>query len=448
MDDFGDNAVSKAFFGEENITKEQKKLAIKTRELIQDPKNNIGTFNDFEFAFNNPDKVATDKHIKAKRTLINRSLQVQWIKAKTSKDAEKSFFRINGEATPINETEAIILKSREKPNAIASRAIIHAGNAHKYWGKFKGKEVEIEKIATQINKLLFEPELDPKIIHFPIAGNEYSTQSLELVFGIVNMINNLDEINLKRKELLKKESEEIKPPKDEDGDETLKYLNKVERIISIIGGTKASSLGLSPVIYFYSYRGRFQITSFFAIVHLMLQWDNERNNNPKSMIFQKFSAIRGKFEDFLLDYKNFITQATLNVGSGIKSYKRLSELFSFIITKLIEDVPPQQILEFIQLEQNFSFVKVFEAENRYNEERNPAGIRPPKETTVAVVINTFLKARILCPICSGHATFYSYNIDHILEIRNGGKANMENLQMGHFYCNEEKTKILELKKTT
>jgi hypothetical protein len=445
LDDFGDGTISKNFFGEENITKEQKRLANKTRELLKDPKNNIGSFADIEFDFNNPDKVPSDRHIRAKRILINRSLQVQWIKAKTSKDAEQSFFRINGEATPINETEAIILKSREKPNAIASRAIIHAGNAHKYWGKFIGKEVEIEKIATDINTLLFDPELDPKVIHFPIAGNEYSTHSLELVFGIVNMINGLDDVNFKRKELLKKNAEDIIPAKDETGEDTLKYLNKIERVISIISGKDAISLGLSPVIYFYSYRGRFQITSFFAIVHLIIKWDEERHANPKSVVFQKFSSVRGEFEDFLLENKNFITQATLNIGSGIKSYKRLADLFSFIINKLIEKKHSKDILEAIQTIPEFGFVKIFEAENKYNEERNPSGAKPPKETAVAVVINTFLSARILCPICKGHATFDSYNLDHILEIKNGGKGIESNLQVTHYYCNEEKNKIAELK---
>ena len=444
LNDYGDGAVSKAYFGEENISKEQKRNAERTRSLIRDKKLTIGDFSEYEYAFTNQDSVTPEQLMKAK-ILANRSIQVQWIKAKTSSDAEKSFFRINGEATPINETEAIILKSREKPNAIASRAIIHSGNAHKYWGKFKGKEEEIEKIAAQINKLLFDPPLEPKITNFPIAGKEYSTHSLELVFGIVNMINDLEEINFKKKDLLKKESNEINPDKDESGLDTIKYLNKVKRIVGIISGEEGYSLGLSPVIFFYSFRGRFQITSFFAIVNLIIKWDKERKSNPHSNVFQKFSSVRGEFEEFILKYKNFITQATINVGSGIKSYKKLSELFEFIIENLLLTKNKDEILELIKIHPDFGFVKVYEAENRYDEERNPYGKKPPKETVIQVVINTFLRARILCPICNGHATFESYNIDHIQELEKKGKSNIENLQMGHYYCNEEKKKIKELR---
>lgn len=442
LNDYGDGTVSKAYFGEENITKEQRKNAVETRDLIgKNP--DIGTFDSYDYANNNPEAVTPEQLLKA-RILINRSIPVQWIKAKTSKDAEKSFFRINGEATPINETEALILKSREKPNAIAARAIIHSGNAHKYWGKFKGKEAEIESIATKINKLLFEPELDPQIIHFPIAGKEYSTHSLELVFGIVNMINDLEEVNLKRKELLKKDGDHIPPAKDEDGNETVKYLNKAERIISIIAGREGYSLGLSPLIYFYSLRGRFQITSFFAIVYIIIKWEKERHDH-KTDVFQQFSSVRGKFEDFLLSYKVFITQATINVGSGLKSYKRLAELFEFIKDKLLANIEPAAILTLIKAEPTFGFVKIFEAENRYDEERNVPGKKPAKETKIAVAINTFLRARILCPFCDGHATFESYNIDHIIAIRDKGTGEFKNLQMGHFYCNEERENILALK---
>lgn len=445
LNDYGDGAVSKAYFGEENISKDQKKSANKTRDLIKDDKNGIGLFEEYDYAFTHPEKVSPEQLLKS-GVLNNRTIQVQWIKAKSSKGAEESFFRINGESAPINETEAIILKSREKPNAIAARAIIHSGNAHKYWGKFTDKINEIESIAIAINDLLFEPELEPKRINYPIAGSTATSQSIELIFGIVNMINGLDEVNFKRKDFLKKDASDLPPSKDETGEETLKYLSKIERVISIIGGEKAISLGLSPLIYFYSYRGRFQITSFFAIVHLMNQWDKERRLDPKkNMKFQEFCAVRGDFESFLLDYKIFISQATSNIGSGIKSYRRLAELFEFIIAKLLIGKSSDTIIEAIKEKPEFGFVKIFEAENRYEEGRNPGGKKPSKETINTVTINSFLNAKILCPICDGHATFESYNIDHIQELRNQGKSNISNLQMGHFYCNAEKDDIAILK---
>lgn len=443
--DYGDKEISEAYFGAENITKEQKKNANETRKLVE---KEVKSFASIEFAFLNPDKVTEDEAIRARNILVTRSIQVQWINAKSSKDAEKSFFRINGEATPIDETEAVILKSREKPNAIAARAIIHSGNAHKYWKGFeKDRQTEIESLASKINDLLFEPQLDEKVIHFPMAGKEYSRQSVELVFGIVNMINNLEEINFSKKSIYKKEADEIKPPKDLDGEETISYLKKVNKIVSTISSDNSPvSLGLSPLIYFYSRRGRFQITSFLAIVHIIIQWENDRKSTGKN-VFQNFCAIRDKFEEFLLANKNFTSQATNNVGSGIKSYKRLAELYLFIINCLLDKKSDKEIIELIKEEPKFGFVKIFEADHNYELTRNPPGRgKPPKETVVELAIEAYLNAKILCPICNGRYTFYSYNTDHIETTVSGGKNNKPNLALTHIYCNEEKDKIIELKK--
>jgi hypothetical protein len=448
--DYGDGEISKAYFGD-NIPKEQQNNARKTKDLI-DNNLEIGSFKKHKLAMESHQEGQNPDYIKASNILVQRGIQVQWIKAKTSQEAEMAFFKINGEATPIDETEAIILKSRKKPNGIAARAIIHGGSAHKYWKDFKPEiQKQIEEIAIKINSLLFEPPLDTSSIRFPCAGKDYSNQSTEIVFGIVNMINGLDDINLKRKNFLKKEAGEILPEADLTGVETTKYLEKVKRVISIISGTgkEAISLGLSPLVYFYSPRGRFQITSFLSMVSIALQWDKERREN-KSDVFQKFCAIRGQFEDFLLEYKDFISQATFNIGSGIKSYKRLADLFLFIIDELLLCHSKKDILESIQKNPQFGFIKIIKSENEYEKERNKPGKRIPKESKTEIAIKTFLNARILCPICNGHATFDSYNIDHIKEKRNNGDASIQNLDIVHTYCNEEKDLInkykMEIKK--
>lgn len=441
--DYGDGALSKTFFGYENITKEQRRNAEKTRKLI-DNDGEIGPFSTYQYAFDNPEKVSQEALQKA-RVLSNKTLQLQWIHAKTSEDAEQSFFRINGEATPINDTEALILKSRDKPNGISSRAIVHSGSAHKYWGKFKNNQTEIENIAEKVNRLLFHPELEPEKNRFPIGGTGYSNQTLELVFGIVNIINGLDELNTKRSTFLKKPSNEIPPESDVDGLETIKYLNKVERIIGIISGSEGYSLGLSPLIYFYNNRGRFQITAFFSMVYIITKWESLRRSRTGSNdVFQRFCAVRGDFEEFLYKHKNLISQTQTNVGSGVKSYKRLAELFEYIIEEFQNRRSSEQVLALIKNDERFSFIKVTEAENEYEANRNKPGKKFPKETKTQILIKTYLEPRILCPICGGHATFESYNIDHITAIRDGGNGSVDNGKLGHVYCNEERETIREI----
>lgn len=444
LDDYGDGADSRAFFKDENISAEQKALADKTRKLFKNSKE-VKPFASYEYAFDNPDKVSPEEYQIASQILVGRKIYVQWIEAKTSVDAEKSFFRINGEATPINETEALLCKSREKPNAIAARAIINSGSGHKYWSKFGDNQSKIEELGRHINSLLFNPELDPKIVHFPIAGGKYSSLSLELVFGVVNMVNGHYDANHKRKDLMRKDASDIKPAKDETGDETYRHLERTESIISLIKSDWDKSLGLSPLVYFYSTKGRFQITAFFAIVHLLNKWDEARRKNSNDRTFQRFTVIRAKFEEFLLRHKVFISQATINVGSGLKSYERLSELLEFIINKLLTKRSDVEIIEEIKTTPKYKFVKIFEAENIYEEERNPKTSKPPKETKIEVVIRTYLDAKITCPICNARATFESYNLDHIIRVRDGGLGVEPNLQLTHRYCNIEKDNIIPMK---
>lgn len=444
-DDYGDKEISQAYFGAENITKEQKKNAADTRKLIEAE---IGGFKSYEHAFLNEGKVPQEQTQKARTILVTRSIPVQWINAHTSKDAEKSFFRINGEATPIDETEAVILKSREKPNAIAARAIIHSGNAHKYWKNFNENiQNQIESIATKINDLLFEPQLDEKTSHFPIGGKEYSKQSVELVFGIINMINNLDEINFKKKAIYKKEADEIPPAKDLTGEDTISYLKNVQRVVSILSANDSPiSLGLAPLVYFYNNKGKFQITSFLAIIHLVYEWDKIRMSSTNDKTFQKFCAIRDRFEKFLLVNKIFTSQATINIGSGIKSYKRLSEVYLFVINEMLKGTTDEEIINMIKQNPSFGFIKLFAAADEFDETRNPPGTgKIPKQTQNQIIISKYFQIPDRCPRCGGYYTFYSYNFDHDKKRSEGGTNEIGNLELTHIYCNEERDEIKKIK---
>jgi hypothetical protein len=446
-DDYGDGAISKAYFGADKITKEQKKNADKTRELIAtDPL--VGPFKKYDHAVNNPTEVTPEDVSRAFQITTKKSIEIQWIKAKNSSDAETSFFKINGEASPIDDTEAIILKSRKKPNGIAARAIMHAGSGNKYWKDFSDEaRSKIEGLATSINSLLFDPPLDHSTAKFPCGGDEYSNQSLEVVFGIINMINGMDDSNLKRKQLLKLQADQILPPTDLDGISTIEYLENVKRVISIVSGTAKEpySLGLSPVVYFYSKRGRFQITAFLAMVLIASQWDRDRRANSSSLVFQKFCATRGTFEQFLLDNKDFVAQTTTNIGGGFKGYRRLADLFLYILDRLNENKSNDEILNDIQSKSEFGFIKIFKAENDFESTRNPSGKKLPKETANELIINAYLAANLFCPICEGRATFDSYNKDHVLAIRDQGDNSVSNLNLTHYYCNSTREKIIELK---
>ncbi len=132
--------------------------------------------------------------LKKARELGRNSLQLQWVKG-DAKKAEDSFLTINQNSVPINPTELILVKFRNKPNGIAARAIRNSGTGHKYWSNFtKEKQEEIEKIAKEISSLIYVPrplKKPIKSLELPIAGQYDSFYAPSLVLSFVNIVNEL-----------------------------------------------------------------------------------------------------------------------------------------------------------------------------------------------------------------------------------------------------------------
>lgn len=406
VDDYGDGTLSKSFFGF-NIMPEQAEVAEKTRKLIN---KKIGSYKDHQFAINNNDKVEKELLERAKR-LATLTIQLQWVRG-DSKKAESSFFKINEQASPINDTEKKLLKSRKKPNAIAARAIIRSGTGHKYWSKFTiEKQSEIESISKEINEILFTPKLQTpiKTLDVPLAGRGYSSQTLTLILDLINITNEIiQESNL---------------VDDETGDETINLLKKTRKILGRISGTHASSLGLHPVVYFYSSAGRYQVTAFLATLELFKTFDSKNR-------FPDFIKIRKAFEEFLIKYKNIVNQLNFKYGSGLKSYKRLEKLYLFIIDLLLQSKSEQEILDSLSKSSDYSFLTPEAVE-----------IEPTKrkdfstETKSAVFLRDALLNPLRCKICDGLIHRNSISIDHKDRKQDGGKGNVDNGQLTHPYCN-------------
>ncbi len=296
LNDYGNGVISNPFFTHK-VSSGQIEIAEKTAKLI---KKNIGTYEEHLYAINNPTK-ANPEMLKRAQRLPNLTLQLQWVKGNADK-AEDSFFKINEEAAPINETERTLLKSRDKPNTIAARAIIRSGTGHKYWSKFKeDKKDEIERLAKDINKILFNPEYSTpiKTLDVPLGGKGYSAETLSLVFDVVNICNSIEIRGNKKKAkkvafFRKVNKEEIEVIDDKTGEETIDVLKRTRKLLYRITTDHASSLGLHPAVYFYSITGRYQITSLLAFLELIKEMEAE--NDKTKVAFLNFISVREDFE--------------------------------------------------------------------------------------------------------------------------------------------------------
>ncbi len=407
-DDYGDGNISKGFY-DGMIPDEQRAIADKTRRLVN---KTVGSYSDFKLALTHPDKVKPEI-FKYAKNLAALAIQLQWVEGDSSK-AESSYFKINQQHAPIDPTELKLLESRRKPNSIAARAIIRKGRGHKYWSSFSDEiQIQIQKIAEDINRILFEPKLQTpiKTLDVPLAGKIYSNQTLSLVFDFVNIVNNIDFNN--------KELED-----DITGETTKDFLYKTRNVAYLINSNDPSSLGLHPIVYFYSKNGRYRTVSFLAIVDFIVELKHKRKLND-------FIEVREKFETIIFDCDDWIRKIYEKYRSNQKSYKKISKLFWEIINNLKTGKTIDETIQAIISADSFNYLTI----SKINQNINPSKKDFKTNNKSEIYIKDTLPNAPRCKICNGFIHKNSISIDHKQRRQDGGLANLDNGQLTHPYCN-------------
>lgn len=402
-DDYGDGFISQSFFSHE-IDPEQKLIAEQTRRLVN---KEIGSYKGFIDSVQNPSEANQEKLSKAQK-LGFLSVHLQWVQGDAEK-AENSFFKINEKSTPISETEKSLLKARKKAFAMASRAIMRSGTGHKYWAQFSQKNRdEIVKIAKEINESLFTPEQkNPiKTLDLPLAGKNYSSRTLALIFDLVKLSNDI----LKDEDTI-----------DTDGTLTIRYLRKVNKIIRRFTTTHASSLGLHPAVYFYSEKGRYQPTAFLAWIEIIKSFEKTRS-------FIEYTDARSLFEEYVIKRKNITNQVTLKYGSALKGYKQLKDVYLYILDEIKKGNKSVESIDSL-LSNKFSYLNLSD----FGEETKSDKFSTNEKSKV------YLKDAIAnapkCKICQGLVHVNSISIDHVTRKQDGGLGVASNGQLTHPFCN-------------
>ena len=407
-DDYGDGEISKRFY-DGMIPDEQIAIADKTKKLVN---KTVGSYSDFKLALTHPDKVKPEI-VKYAKNLAALAIQLQWVEGDSSK-AESSYFKINQQHAPIDKTELKLLESRRKPNSIAARAIIRKGKGHKYWSSFADDiQIQIQEIAEEINQILFEPKLQTpiKTLDVPLAGKIYSNQTLSLVFDFVNIVNNID-FNNKGVE------------DDTKGEKTRDFLHKTRKVAYLITSNDPSSLGLHPIVYFYSKNGRYRTVSFLAVVDFIIELKQKKKLND-------FIEVREKFERIVLDYHDWVRKIYEKHRNNQKSYKKISKLFWQIINNLKTGKTIDDTIKSIISTNDFNYLTI----NTVNQNISTLQKYFKTNSKSAIYIKDTLPNAPRCKICNGYIHKNSISIDHKQRRQDGGLANIDNGQITHPYCN-------------
>lgn len=417
--DYGDGRRSLEFF-QNRIPAEQLRVADHTRRLI---KAEIGSYPEYAAAAKNPGSVSDEIRERVKRLSVN-SLVVQWVPSGDAKAAEDSFFKINQAATPIDPTESRILKSRRAANALGARAIVRAGTGHKYWGSFPGStQASIEQLGKQIYTALYDPPLGGspiKTLDLPVAGRGYNT--LPFVFDLVNLANGVKVADSTRKKHVEDVLED-----DPDGAKTLAFLKKVTGLLDRVTGTHPASLGLHPVVYFYTRGGSFQPVAFLAAADFLRDLDARKK-------LRDFTNVRNQFEDFLLTYKHFMTQIVHKFGSGGRSLTPLVKFYETILKRLLAGAGSDQVVATLKADTDFSFLSLEITPPRTKDD-DGAGKKFSRKTKSSTVLKEATEGAVRCSICRAMVHKNSMTFDHVTRRRDRGSATSDNAAVSHPYCN-------------
>jgi len=420
-DDYGDQRRSIEYFGG-RIPDEQQKVAERTRRLVN---GDVGPYAAYAAARKNPQNARPEIQARLSNLAVN-SIIAQWVPSVDERAAEDSFFKINQAATPIDPTERRILKARHAPNAVAARAIVRGGTGHKYWAKYAEETRNaIESVAKQIHSALYEPpigDLPIKTIDLPLAGRGYN--ALPFVFDLVNWANSIPDPT---------KTIDIDKPlaPDGDGTHTVQYLKKVKESVELLTGNTSSSLGIHPLIYCYTRGGEFQPAALLAITELL------KNLSEKGKL-REFTAIRRKFEDFLLAHKEFITLIIKRTGAGRRSLNRIVRYYEFVIKELIDGKSDSDVVAALEADkEEFSFLLGARAP-AVKDGENPTR-RLSRATKSASFLQAALQSPVRCALCNGMIHKNSIQIDHIQRRREGGATDVTNAQVAHPYCNSIKS---------
>ncbi len=406
-DDYGDRSRSLNFF-QNQVPDEQLKLADQTRKLVLEQ---IGTYTSYLDA--NRTQFGSDK-VKERVGMMNsNSFIAQWVPAVDASGAENSFFKINQAPTAVDPSEKRILKARNSALALATRAINRGGTGHQYWENFSAEtQSEIVGKGKSIYDALYLPPmggLPIKTSDVPVGGRGYS--SLPFIFDLVSLVNNVG----------------AKDPllKDSDGEQTVTFLREVQKRIELITTTEPKSLGLHPLVYFYTRGGAFQPIAFLAVLQVVKRLEDSKK-------LKAFTSIRRSFEDFLVAHKEAFTLIVKRQGAGSRSRPALEAFLEKTMDGLLAGKNDAQIIEQMSADSRFSFFAT------------PAPIRPSdgdsakrfsRSVKSATFVTELVQSGVRCKICSGLLHRNSMHTDHAERRSDGGSAAPANAQLAHPYCN-------------
>jgi hypothetical protein len=191
------------------------------------------------------------------------------------------------------------------------------------------------------------------------------------------------------------------------------------------------SLGLHPIAYFYTRGGEFQPAMFIATAAFV------RSLVEKKQL-PRFTQVRAKVEEFLLEHKDFITLIVKKTGAKSKSHGRIVRYLEKLVDEFASGKANDEVLASLESDEEFKFLVASMSVPPVRDGDNPSR-RFNRTTKSASFIEAAILGAVRCGICGSLVHINSMQIDHIEEAHKGGRTDTKNAQVTHPYCNSAKS---------
>jgi hypothetical protein len=378
---------------------------------------------------------------------LNTSLRIpiQWVSG-DYKTAEHSFININTGGTPLSDSEVLYLKNRRSPVARAMTGIVSNGSKPYLWLKYRE---ECDKLSRSLYDVVLGPSDSPpaaRVSDYPVClvkkqKNFERYLFLQGIFCTV-MLGGTGEDNLRAvmEDFANEASDEIVATK------TLECLQRVKSAISSVHSNQSHSLGLYPAFYFYTNKGQYKDLLFLLFLSWSSQGTQEQILNRKI----RFTLARDLFEEVWMMGKEAVFQCFGRKGAGpfrmtlrhVDMLQRLMDLtLDFkskskaaidVLDEFLRDVDPKIHSDFLkqhEQEQGRPYGRFSEATKLHGE-----------------FLALFHGATHRCATCGGRVLLGSHQADHEKKRSDGGTSGIENLDIKHPFCNNNKDRLEGLRR--
>lgn len=239
------------------------------------------------------------------------------------------------------------------------------------------------------------------------------------MFDLVNTINDAKVADSTGKGVKDKLSPDL------DGTKTLQYLKATLKSVNRITGKEATSLGLHPVVYFFTRGGTFSPWAFLAWTRIVTaMFDRGRVN--------EFCEARLHLEDYLLQHKWAMTEIIHKNGSGSRSVPWLERYWQFASNEFIAGKSIEEVTRLVPKQQGFAFLETKTAPYRLPGENSERSIG--KGVRTSAIWDAALPGAPRCPYCNSRYHRNSIHGDHVIPRRDGGDGRPSNVSIAHPYC--------------